>query len=334
MKKNLTISIAAYNVENYLEKALDSLIIDNLDKLEVLIINDGSKDDTKKIAQKYCKKYPESIKLIDKKNGGYGSTINAGIKEATGKYFKQLDGDDWYNTNNLNKLVKDIEKIDSDVIYTPFTTFYEKDNREETNSNSITKYSNKKNEIENIINDSSILYMHNLAYNTEMLKNNKIKIDEHCFYTDTEYVALPFMCAKTIYILDYPVYMYRVGREGQSVSINGRKKHWQEHQRVSYTLMDFFKKHAKLMKKNKKNYYEKYLASIFASGIGNYLLTLESTKENFELIKKYDKDIENVSKNIYELMPNYSKAVASIRKNNYFLYRLLVFYKKLIWRIK
>ena len=108
MKKNLTISIAAYNVENYLEKTLDSLIIDNLDKLEVLIVNDGSKDNTKKIAQKYCKKYPNSIKLIDKENGGYGSTINAGIKEATGKYFKQLDGDDWYNTENLNRLVEDI----------------------------------------------------------------------------------------------------------------------------------------------------------------------------------------------------------------------------------
>lgn len=334
MKKNLTISIAAYNVENYLEKTLDSLIIDNLDKLEVLIVNDGSKDNTKKIAQKYCKKYPKSFKLIDKKNGGYGSTINAGIKEATGKYFKQLDGDDWYNTDNLNKLVEDIEKIDSDVIYTPFITYYEKDGKEEINSNSITNNSNENIEIEKIISDSSILFMHNLAYNTKLLKENKISIDEHCFYTDTEYVALPFMCAKTIYILDYPVYMYRVGREGQSVSVSGRKKHWQEHQRVSYTLMDFYKKQAKKMNKNKKEYYEKYLASIFASGIGNYLLTLEPNKENFELIKKYDNDIKMVSKKVYDLMPNYSKAVSTIRKNNYFLYKLLVNYKKIMWRIK
>lgn len=334
MKKNLTISIASYNVENYLEKTLESLIIDSMDKLEVLIVNDGSKDNTKIIAQKYCKKYPHTFKLIDKKNGGYGSTINSGIKEATGKYFKQLDGDDWYDTNNLEKLVNDIDRIDSDVIYTPFITVYEKDGSEEINNNTIIKYKDKEYEIEKIIKESSILFMHNLAYNTKLLKNNKIKIDEHCFYTDTEYVSLPFMCAKTIYILDYPIYMYRVGREGQSVSTKGRKKHWAEHQRVSYTLMDFYKKKSPEMEQNKKEYYNKYFASIFASGIGNYLLTLEASKENFELIKKYDQDIKKVSEEIYDLMPKYSKAVITIRKNKYLLYKLLVVYKNIMWRIK
>ncbi len=334
MKKNLTISIAAYNVEKYLEKTLDSLIIDNLDKLEVLIVNDGSKDNTKKIAQKYCKKYPKSFKLIDKKNGGYGSTINAGIKEATGKYFKQLDGDDWYNTDNLNKLVEDIEKIDSDVLYTPFITVFEKDGSEKYNDNKIEKYQNKNSEIEKIINDSNVIYMHNLAYKTKLLKENKIEIDEHCFYTDAEYVALPFIFAKTIYVYDKAIYMYRIGREGQSVSVTGRRKHWQDHLKMSHTLMDFYKKQVKKMGKNKKEYYDNYLASIFASGIGNYLLTLDANKENFEIIIKYDKDIKNTSKDVYELMPKYAKAVTTIRKNNYLVYKLLILYKRIIWRIK
>ena len=161
MRKNLTISIAAYNVEKYLEKALKSLIIDDIDKLEVLIVNDGSSDNTKKIAEEYCLKYPKTFKLIDKKNGGYGSTINAGIKAATGKYFKQLDGDDWYDTKNLNKLINDIDKINSDIIYTPFVTYYEENKKQEINKNSITTYAGKMHEIDGIIKNVDVFYMHN-----------------------------------------------------------------------------------------------------------------------------------------------------------------------------
>ena len=90
MKKNLTISIAAYNVEKYIKETLDSLICKNMNLLEVLIIDDGSKDNTDKIAKKYEEKYKGVFKVISKKNGGYGSTINTGVEYATGKYFKQL----------------------------------------------------------------------------------------------------------------------------------------------------------------------------------------------------------------------------------------------------
>lgn len=334
MKKKLTISIAAYNVEQYLEKTLNSLIIDNIDKLEVLIVNDGSRDNTKEIAQKYCEKYPKTFKLIDKENGGYGSTINAGIEEATGKYFKQLDGDDWYDKQNLDELIRKIEKIDSDVIYAPFVTVFEKNGSEKSNPNRIETYKNKSVKIEDVIDQSDVIFMHNLAYKTELLKENKIRIDEHCFYTDTEYVALPFLLAKTIYIFDKPIYMYRVGREGQSVSISGRKKHWKDHQKISYTLMNFYKKQSKKMDKNKKHYYDKYLASIFASGIGNYLMTLKPTRKNYEIIKKYDSDIKEISKDIYDLMPKYSRAISIIRMNNYIIYVLLLIYKNIMWRIK
>ena len=334
MKKNLTISIAAYNVENYLDNTLKSLVIEDIDKLEVLIVNDGSSDNTKKIAEKYCSKYPKTFKLIDKENGGYGSTINAGIKHATGKYFKQLDGDDWYNAENLNRLINDIEKIDSDVIYTPFVTYYELTKKEIINKNNITNYCNKLYEIDNIINNIDVLFMHNLAYKTKMLKDNKIKIDEHCFYTDTEYVALPLIHANTIYVLDYPIYMYRVGREGQSISAESRKKHLGDHQRVSYTLMSLLKQNYRKLSNNKKGYFEKYFASIFASGIGNYLLTLKPTKESFNLIKKYNEDIMNTSENVYNLMPTYSKTVELVRKNNFLLYSILATYKRKRWRIK
>ncbi len=334
MKKNLTISIAAYNVENYLDNTLKSLLVDNMDKLEVIIINDGSKDNTSQVAQKYCKKYPQTFKLIDKENGGYGSTINAGIKAATGRYFKQLDGDDWYDTAGLQKLIDDIDNIKTDVIYTPFVTHYDETGKEEANKNNIVNHKNKPCEIDKIIGDIDVLFMHNLAYRTKMLKENKVTIDENCFYTDTEYVVLPFIYAETIYALDYPIYMYRMGREGQSISVEGRRKHWKDHQRVSYTLMEIYKQNKAKLGKNKDIYFEEYLASIFASGIGNYLLTLDATMENFEIIKKYNRDIETISREIYSLMPKYSRAVTIVRKNNYIIYKMFSAYKKFRWRLK
>ena len=96
MEKLLTISVAAYNVDNYLDQLMQSVIeADVMDALEVLIVNDGSKDGTAAKALSYQQQYPASVRLIDKENGGHGSTINCGIREAKGKYFRALDGDDW-----------------------------------------------------------------------------------------------------------------------------------------------------------------------------------------------------------------------------------------------
>ena len=121
MDKILTISIAAYNVEKFLFETLSSLKCKNLDKLEVIIVNDGSKDGTVDVANSFIESYPNTFKIINKENGGYGSTINKGIEFATGKYFKQLDGDDKFDTENLDKFIEELEKIDVDIAYTPFS---------------------------------------------------------------------------------------------------------------------------------------------------------------------------------------------------------------------
>ena len=168
-RKILTISIAAYNVEKYLEKALNSLIVDNIEKLEVLIVNDGSKDNTVKIVNSFVMQYPDTFKLIDKKNGGYGSTINEGIKNATGKYFKQLDGDDWYEKDNLNKYLNDLEKLDSDMVYTPYDLFYE-NNGECKKCPEILNCNVGTYKLDDSINGFPILKMHALTYKTDILK--------------------------------------------------------------------------------------------------------------------------------------------------------------------
>ena len=122
--KILTVIIPAYNVGEYLAQTLDSLVIPSInDKLEILIVDDGSVDDTRTIACKYCQKYPESMVYIYKQNGGHGSTINTGVKRATGKYLKILDGDDWVHKSALEALVHFLEDCSTDVVLTGYETW-------------------------------------------------------------------------------------------------------------------------------------------------------------------------------------------------------------------
>ena len=121
MKKVLTISVAAYNAEKWLCKCLDSFLVqDVMDDIEVFIVNDGSKDDTKKLALAYEEKYPGIFHLIDKENGGHGSTINAAIPKAQGKYFKIVDADDWVESEGLIQLVNLLKKQDVDAVLSPY----------------------------------------------------------------------------------------------------------------------------------------------------------------------------------------------------------------------
>src|SRR5574344_1376419 len=124
MDKILTIIIPTYNMEKYLRHCLDSLIVPNMDKVEVLVINDGSKDSSSAIGHEYQDKYPQTFRVIDKENGNYGSCINRGLKEATGKYVKVLDADDWYDSDECLKLILYLiydNTSDVDFLYTNIT---------------------------------------------------------------------------------------------------------------------------------------------------------------------------------------------------------------------
>lgn len=112
MNKILTITVPSYNTEKYIDECMPFLLDDSIvDDIEILVVSDGSKDKTVEVATKWSEKYPQTIRVIEKENGGHGSTINRGILEARGKYFKVVDGDDWVKTDNLVKLVDFLKKI-------------------------------------------------------------------------------------------------------------------------------------------------------------------------------------------------------------------------------
>lgn len=225
--KLLTVSIAAYNVEKYLKKTLASLTSNSelMKLLDVIIEDDGSTDDTFAIALEFQNKYPDTFRAVHKENGGYGSTINNSIRLANGRYFKQLDGDDWFDTENFYEFLAFLNNRNDDLILTPYYNYYENGN--------ITLVNHCK-KVPTVVSDISALNlceylaMHELTIKTALLKDNNIAITEKCFYTDNEYTFLPLLYAKTVGRYHKPVYCYRLGRNGQSVSLEGIHKHYMD----------------------------------------------------------------------------------------------------------
>ena len=186
--KVLSISIAAYNVESTLKECLDPFLKSTvLDELDIMIVDDGSGDHTTAIAQEYQELYPDTFRLIKKKNGGWGSTVNSGIKEARGVYFKQLDGDDYYEPEALNKFIQYLKSEPSDLVISPYITY-----DSETGKIITTEDCNpgcdllKKYLIKDI--PEFAPFMHSLSIKTKLLQKGGVKVTEHCFYTDTEFV--------------------------------------------------------------------------------------------------------------------------------------------------
>ena len=121
MNKVLSISVAAYNAAQDLSRCLDSLVNTSVaDFLDIIVVNDGSKDETLALARSYEQRYPDIIRVIDKENGGHGSTINASIPEAMGKYYKIVDSDDWVDKEGLERLVHALMETEADLVLNPF----------------------------------------------------------------------------------------------------------------------------------------------------------------------------------------------------------------------
>lgn len=245
MKKVLSVSIAAYNIASTLREVVEPFLMDGvLERVEVLIVDDGSKDDTAKIAKEYQDKYPNSFRLISKENGGWGSTLNTGMRAATGKYFKQLDGDDYFSYENLVDFLDYLEICDSDVVHSPFVT-----------------YSDTNGGILNVLNDFSwkgyghfpkrcTLYlsecpgvrpeMHNFAIKVALVQSSDIFITEHCFYTDVELSLKAFNISETISFYDRPIYYYRLAFSGQSMGLAGIRKHYHDNQKMLFGMLEYY----------------------------------------------------------------------------------------------
>lgn len=208
-------------MEDYLHKCLDSLLIPELDEIEIIVVNDGSKDNSSKIGHDYEKRFPHSIKVVDKENGNYGSCINAALKIATGRYLRILDSDDSYDTESLRRFVNTLHTTDADVLITDYLTI-DDNGKILMKSNSINYHIifNHIYHFDELLNEGKLLHfqMHSLAFHKRLFDRFDYHQTEGISFTDTEWNNFPICYADTFEFLNIGyLYLYLIGREGQTV---------------------------------------------------------------------------------------------------------------------
>ncbi len=240
--KVLSFVIPAYNSANYLDKCITSFLEKSItDKLEIIIVNDGSTDDTEQIALKYCEHYPDIVKLITQENKGHGGALNTGCAAATGKYLKVIDADDWIETENLPKFIKYLEATDSDVVLTHHHTI-NIGTGEVKKWKSYPQAFNRAYTFEEIMPQwkkfERSLTFHGITYNTAFYKKQGFTLSEHVFYEDHEFATFPACYAKTVTPLDIFIYDYRIGDVEQSVSEENQLKRVSHTEKVLSRIID------------------------------------------------------------------------------------------------
>jgi glycosyltransferase involved in cell wall biosynthesis len=233
MPKVLSIAIPSYNMEEWLPRCLDSIVLPEIiDDIEIIIVNDGSTDETLSIANSYKNRFPDSIIVIDKPNGHYGSCINAALKVASGKYFRILDADDCFDSENFIKYISFLTNNNIDMIFTNYSRNYIDGKHKEAIKHS--KCSLVPEHIYNI-NDwkkhkdcicSTKLYrMHCMTYATKVLHECNYTQTEGINYTDSEFCFYPVKFVKQFVYYNIVLYQYTVGREGQTAGPEFAYKH-------------------------------------------------------------------------------------------------------------
>lgn len=238
-----------YNVEKYVRKCLGAFVMpdkEKMDLLEVLCINDGSPDHSSDISKEFQAKCPSTFRVIDKKNGNYGSCINRGLEEATGKYIRICDGDDSYDTGALEDLISKLATLDVDMIITDYFTVNEngdvlckKSIRESLPQLPVDEVFDVKDY--NSKNDSNfITQMHCATYRTAMLREINYHQTEGISYTDQQWAIIPTLHAKTAYYQPIFVYQYLLGREGQTMDAENKVKYVPQLLHVILDLADYY----------------------------------------------------------------------------------------------
>lgn len=302
-------------MEEYIEKTLDSCIIKDVDKIEVLIMNDGSTDRTAALCKTYCDKYPGTFFLVNKENGGWGSNLNKAVHIANGKYFKEMDADDWFETENLQKLVETLEDVDVDLVITDHRYCYVDKTRD--NNAEWAKYSGEIVDMKDV--EPFYFSIWDAAFLTSNISKNYINLPKHTFYTDNLFILYQLPKVKTTFFMSDVVYNYRLGRDGQSVNINSLRNHYKDLIRVLVRAIDFYN-----CPNNDKDdvhvigkFYSTYILFF------HYLLMLGNDSDVKKAIKYIDFKLRKEAPRLYK-ETHKAKRVKLLRYTNYVAYPLVV----------
>ena len=239
--KLLTFVIPAYNAEAFLDKCITSMIVPQLlEKLEILVIDDGSKDQTAAVAETYCREYPGSVRLILQENRGHGGALNTGFAAATGKYVKVVDADDWVQTQNLSAFLELLARCESDVVLTHSRTIHIVTGNQAEWKSAPGGFGRAYTMAEIMAHwpqFAPCMNLHGITYRRDFYQKSRICLLEHMFYEDHEYATFPCCHAAGVTPFDLFLYEYRIGDENQSISRSNQLKRIGQIEKVLQTMM-------------------------------------------------------------------------------------------------
>ena len=300
--KLLTVAIPCYNSQDYMEKSIRSALTGG-DRVEVIVVDDGSKDNTFKIAKKYQEKFPDIVKVVHQENGGHGEAVNTGIKNATGLYFKVLDSDDCLGKKALAEVLDLLEDMVSkdaglDMLITNF--MYDKQG---VKHKKIMKYKKAMpvgrmfgwDELK--FGTTQYLLMHSVIYRTKVLRECNMELPRHTFYVDNIYVFQPLPFVKNIYYLDVCLYKYFIGRDDQSVNENIMIKRLDQQYRVTRIMLDIYN-NSEINHPNIDAAMVHYFDMMMC--VSSILSILEGSKERLDDKERLWKDLKETNPLLYK----------------------------------
>ena len=315
--KLISFAVPCYNSQEYMGKCVDSLLVGG-DDVEVIIVNDGSKDNTLQIAQEYATKYPNIVKVIDKENGGHGSGVNAGLRAATGLYYKVVDSDDWLDSDALLKLLDTIKAhLSADTLPDLYVTNFIYD-RVAENDMHLSAYAKKMPEGKIIGWDrvkkfyfSHMMLMHALLYKRDKLLQSGMVLPEHTFYVDDIYAYTPLPHTSTICYLNLDLYHYFIGRADQSVNKKNMVARYKQQIRVMLEMTDAYTlAEIKQMPKGLRRYMWHCLEVIMVVTL--FFTCAECSQERKQDLSAMWQHIKSKDKALYRKLRSWSYATPAI----------------------
>lgn len=260
--KILTVIVPSYNMEKYLPKCLGSLIVasDLMEKLEVLVVNDGSEDRTSEIAHKFESKYPQTFKVIDKTNGNYGSCINAALPKVTGFYVKVLDAGDYVETEPFAKsmrvLLREAERGEAsvDMLIADYDRVDERGVAASRSDFGLGTEGRKS--LSDVLESTPRFEVHAIIYKTDNLRRINYHQTEGVSYTDTEWFIEPMVTVRWFYYLPQVVTHYLVGRTGQTMEPSTFAKNFQQVVEVAQNILSRYDSLMSIAETESLGYYQ------------------------------------------------------------------------------
>lgn len=301
--KLLSIAIPCYNSAAYMENCIRSLLPGG-DEVEILIVDDGSqKDNTGEIADRYERKYPGICRAIHQENGGHGAAVNAGLREATGIFFKVVDSDDWVNKQAYEQVLNTLRRFvyGKDTLDMLITNFvYEKQGAKHKK---VMNYNTAlpKNEVftwddVKVFIAGQYILMHSVIYRTELLRDCGLELPMHTFYVDNIFVYEPLPHVRKMYYLDVNFYRYFIGRSDQSVNEQVMIGRIDQQIRVTKLMMGYYDV-TKLQNKKLRRYMTRYLEIMMV--VSSILAIRSGTEENMAKKKELWEYVKKTNPRLY-----------------------------------